>query len=263
MTLAIGVLGADGRMGRELVKAMAATEGVELAAGFTHDGSPEMGRDAGTVAGLAETGVVLEPFAADALAGCDVLVDFSRPEATRAAVLAMQVSPCQALVTGTTGQSEAELAELHDLAKGLRFLRAGNFSLGVNLMEVLVERAAAALGPDYDIEVEEAHHRHKVDSPSGTAILVGEAAARGRGRELEFVEDRNGRREAGSIGLAVRRAGGIVGEHAVSFTSELEALTISHSALERSVFAHGAVSAARWLAAQRPGRYTMRDVLGL
>ena len=250
-------------MGRELVRAIAGTEGVALAAAFTHDASPDLGRDAGRVAGVAETGVGLAAFSADALAGCDVLIDFSRPEATRAAVLAMQVSPCQAIVTGTTGQDEADLAELLDLAEGLRFLRAGNFSFGVNLMEALVERAAAALGPDYDIELEEAHHRHKVDSPSGTAILLGEAAARGRVRELKFVEDRNGRREAGTIGLAVRRAGGIVGEHVVSFTSGLEALTLSHSALDRSVFAHGAVAAARWLAGQGPGRYTMRDVLGL
>ena len=261
--LGIGILGADGRMGREVVKAVAVTEGARLVAAFTQDGAATIGRDAGEVANLQPVGVKIGAFTADALAGCDVLVDFSSPKATRTAVLAMQTGPCQALVTGTTGQSEEELQELHSLAEGLRFLRAGNFSLGVNLMAALVERAARSLGEGYDIELEETHHRHKVDSPSGTAILLGEAAARGRSIALDFVEDRSGARPPGSIGLAVKRTGGVVGDHAVSFTSELESLEISHRALDRSVFAHGAVAAARWLAGQPPGRYGMRDVLGL
>ena len=263
LPLSIGILGADGRMGRAVVRAVTETEGAAITAAFTHDSSDTIGRDAGELAGVAKVGVALSPFSADALAGCDVLIDFSRPGATRMAVLAMQVSPCQAIVSGTTGQSADELAELHDLASGLRFLRAGNFSLGVNLLEALVEQAARALGPDYDIEVDEAHHRHKVDAPSGTGLLLGEAAARGRGVELSHQPDRNGMREAGSIGFSVRRAGGIVGDHAVSFTSELEQLELGHRAFDRSVFAHGAVAAARWLSRQAPGRYGMRDVLGI
>ena len=263
MTIAIGILGADGRMGRAVTRAVMEADGVTLAAAFTQDGAPTLGQDIGTRSGVAVAGVEITPFSADGLAGCDALIDFSRPEATRTAVLAMQVSPCQALVTGTTGQSEAELTELKDLARGLRFLRAGNFSLGVNLMEALVERAAKALGPDYDVEIDEAHHRHKVDSPSGTAILLGEAAARGRGIDFKPVIDRNGERAPGAIGMSVRRAGGIVGDHAVSFTAELEQLTLSHRALDRSVFAHGAVTAAHWLVGQQPGLYGMADVLGL
>jgi len=263
MSIAIGILGADGRMGRAVTRAVMESEGVTLAAAFTQDGSPTLGQDIGTLAGVVEAGVEITPFSADSLAVCDALIDFSRPEATRTAVLAMQVSPCQALVTGTTGQSEAELAELKDLATGLRFLRAGNFSLGVNLIEALVEQAAKALGPDYDIEIDEAHHRHKVDAPSGTAILLGEAAARGRGIAFDPIMDRNGERATGSIGMSVRRAGGIVGDHAVSFTAELEQLTVSHRSFDRSVFAHGAVTAARWLVGQGPGLYGMVDVLGL
>jgi 4-hydroxy-tetrahydrodipicolinate reductase len=250
-------------MGRAVTRAVMEADGVTLAAAFTQDGAPTLGQDIGTASGVAVAGVEITPFSADGLAGCDALIDFSRPEATRTAVLAMQVSPCQALVTGTTGQSEAELTELKDLARGLRFLRAGNFSLGVNLMEALVERAAKALGPDYDVEIDEAHHRHKVDSPSGTAILLGEAAARGRNIDFDPVLDRKGERAPGSIGMSVRRAGGIVGDHAVSFTAELEQLTLCHRALDRSVFAHGAVTAARWLVGQQPGLYGMADVLGL
>ena len=261
--LSLGVLGADGRMGREVVRLIAHDDALSLAAAFTHEGSDALGADAGELAGARRIGVAVEAFSADALAGCDVLVDFSTPGATRAALLAMQVSPCQALVTGTTGQTVAQLRELDDLAAGLAVLRAGNFSLGVNLMEALVERAAAALGPDYDIEVDEAHHRRKVDAPSGTAILLGEAAGRGRGVEFAPSTDRNGPREAGAIGLSVRRAGGIVGDHEVSFTDARERLAISHRAFDRSLFASGALAAARWIAGRGPGRYTMRDVLGL
>ena len=260
-SLAVGLLGADGRMGRAVVGVLAAAPGAHLAAAFTQDGSPHLGRDAGEVAGVAATGATLQPFNADALAGCDVLIDFSTPDATRAAVLAMGVGSCQAIVTGTTGQGEAELAELHDLARGLRFLRAGNFSLGVNLMAVLVEQAAKAL-PGWDVELAEAHHRHKVDSPSGTAILLGEAAARGRGTGLTWENERAGERGPG-IGLSVVRSGGIIGDHAVSFVSEHESLSLSHRALDRSLFAQGALEAARWLATQAPGLYGMRDVLGL
>ena len=259
--LRIGLLGADGRMGRAVVRVLAGRADARLAAAFSQNGSESIGADAGRVAGVGETGVRVSAFAADALGECDVLIDFSTPAATRAAVLAMQVSPCQALVTGTTGQSETELAELRDLARGLAFLRAGNFSRGVNLLAALVEEAARAL-PGWDVELSEAHHRHKVDSPSGTAILLGEAVAQGRDEELAWETERAGARGPG-VGLSVQRAGGIVGDHAVEFASEREIVSLSHRALDRSLFAAGAVEAALWLRDRPAGGYGMRDVLGL
>ena len=175
-----------------------------------------------------------------------------------------------ALVVGVTGFSTAEADALAAAATRIPLLRSGNFSLGVNLLLGLVRRAAAALGPDYDIEVAEAHHRRKVDAPSGTALMLGEAAARGRGAALADLAVRGrdgitGPRAPGSIGFSVVRAGGIVGEHSVVFAAEDEVVTLSHSALDRAVFARGAVEAAVWLAApgRAPGLYGMDDVLGL
>jgi 4-hydroxy-tetrahydrodipicolinate reductase len=173
------------------------------------------------------------------------------------------------LVIGSTGFDAAQLAAIAEASKRVAILRAANFSLGVNMLLGLVEQAARALGPEaYDIEIFEAHHRRKVDAPSGTALMLGEAAARGRGVALETVAKRArdgiaGPRDAGEIGFSVLRGGGIVGEHAVSFAAEDEILTLSHSARDRSLFARGALAAARWLAGRPPGEYDMRDVLGL
>jgi len=262
-TLKIGVLGADGRMGSACIRAIAESGAATLAVAFTRDDAPTLGHDAGALAGVAETGVVLQPFDADAVDACDVLIDFSLPDATHKAAEAMTQSACRAMVTGTTGQTEAELAALNAFASDIAILRAGNFSLGVNLMTALVERAAASLPEGFDIEVHEGHHRHKIDAPSGTGIMLGEAAAKGREVDFAFVSDRDGERVPGRIGLSVSRAGGLIGEHTVDFVSELERLTISHQALDRSLFADGALTAAQWLCGRAPGLYSMKSVLGL
>jgi 4-hydroxy-tetrahydrodipicolinate reductase len=204
---------------------------------------------------------------AAALAASDVVIDFTRPEASVALAEACAARAGPALVIGSTGFDEAQLARLAAAAGKIAIVRAGNFSLGVNMLMGLVEQAARALPEDYDVEVFEAHHRRKVDAPSGTALMLGEAAARGRGVELAKVARRvrdgiTGERPPGEIGFSVMRAGGIVGEHSVVFGAEEEILTLSHSARDRSLFARGAAVAARWVAGKPPGAYDMQDVLG-
>jgi len=204
----------------------------------------------------------------DALAAADVVIDFTVAAASAdlAAVCAARGGP--ALVIGSTGMDAAQVAAVDAAAGKIAIVRARNFSLGVNMLMGLVEQAARALGPDaYDIEVFEAHHRHKIDAPSGTALMLGEAAAKGRGVELAKVAKRGrdgitGERTPGEIGFAVQRGGGIFGEHSVTFAAEDEILTLSHSALDRGLFARGAVAAAAWVAGRPPGAYDMRDVLG-
>jgi 4-hydroxy-tetrahydrodipicolinate reductase len=203
-----------------------------------------------------------------ALAGCDVVIDFTTPEATLALVHKALESGGPALVLGSTGLSEAQEAEIVRAAAEIAIVRSGNFSLGVNMLMGLVEEAARRLAAaDWDIEVFEAHHHRKVDAPSGTALMLGEAAARGRNVRLAEVAERGrdgmtGPRKPGSIGFTAMRAGGIVGEHSVVFAAEDEIVTLSHSARDRSLFARGAVEAALWAAGRPAGLYSMMDVLG-
>jgi len=203
-----------------------------------------------------------------ALAAADVVIDFTTPAVSAELATACAARGGPALVIGSTGFDAAQISEIEAAARKLAIVRAGNFSLGVNMLMGLVEQAARALGPEaYDIEIFEAHHHRKVDAPSGTALMLGAAAAKGRGVELAKVAKHardgiTGARTPGEIGFSVLRGGGIVGEHSVTFAAEDEILTLAHSARDRSLFARGAVAAAVWVAGKPPGAYDMRDVLG-
>jgi 4-hydroxy-tetrahydrodipicolinate reductase len=253
----IAVAGALGRMGRVVAETVRAHEGMTLAALFDRPGTE----------GQALDGAKLVTADA-ALSACDVAIDFSlaSASATLAHTAAERGGP--ALVIGSTGFTPEEEVDILRAAQSIAIVKSGNFSLGVNMLLGLVERAARALAAsDYDIEVFEAHHRRKIDAPSGTALMLGAAAARGRGVELDAAAERardgvTGPRAPGAIGFSVMRGGGIVGEHSVTFAADDEILTLSHSARDRSLFARGAVAAAAWTAGQPPGLYDMSDVLG-
>jgi 4-hydroxy-tetrahydrodipicolinate reductase len=197
-----------------------------------------------------------------------VWIDFTRPAATLAALDALKPTPVKAVIIGTTGFSAAEDAAIRAAAARYAIVKEGNFSIGVHVLQALTELAAARLGPDWDIEILETHHNRKVDAPSGTALMLGQAAARGRGEPLDALRapPRDGpdaARAGGSIGFAVRRSGGVIGEHEVTLASESEVISLGHAALDRSVFAHGAIRAALWAKDKPPGLYTLTDVLGL
>jgi 4-hydroxy-tetrahydrodipicolinate reductase len=249
----IAIAGALGRMGQAVSKIVEADPAGVLAARFDRPGS--------------EGAYLLEKEYALSLA--DVVIDFTTPAASveLAAFCAAQGGP--GMVIGATGATDEQRAAIAESAKRIPIVFAGNYSLGVNLLMGLVAQAARALPADiFDIEVFEAHHRHKVDAPSGTALMLGEAAARGRGVELTKVERRTrdgitGERPIGEIGFSVLRGGGIVGDHSVTFAAEEEILTLSHSGRDRGLFARGAVAAARWVAGKPPGLYDMQDVLGM
>lgn len=264
---AIGILGCAGRMGRRLMAIVAETPGCRLAGGCEREGSPQLGADLGELAGLGRLGLAAGGDPAALFAASDVVIDFTTPAGavTHAALAAEQGT---ALVVGTTGLDAAQLAALREAGKRVALVYDRNMSLGVNLLALLVEQAARALDADYDVEVLEMHHRHKVDAPSGTALLLGEAAARGRGVALEEVARRTrdgqvGARPRGEIGFATLRGGDVVGEHSVILAAEGERIELGHRASNRDVFARGAVRAARWAAGRPPGFYAMRDVLGL
>ncbi|GGC92882.1 4-hydroxy-tetrahydrodipicolinate reductase [Chelatococcus reniformis] len=261
------VVGAAGRMGRMLVATIADTAGVVLAGATERPGSPALGQDAGTLAGLGAAGVAVTDDAAAALAGADAVVDFSSPAAS-VALAALAAERGVAHVVGTTGLGEADLAALAEAARRIAVVRSGNMSLGVNLLAGLVRQAAAALGDDFDIEILEMHHRHKVDAPSGTALLLGEAAAAGRGvdlaqRSVRVRDGHTGARGAGDIGFAALRGGSVVGDHSVVLAGAGERLELAHRAEDRGIFARGAVRAALWTRGRPPGLYSMADVLGL
>jgi len=266
--LDIGVLGADGRMGGAIIRALNEQPKARLAAALTAKTSPNLGKDAAEVAGLKTCGVTLTSDIQAALAACDVLIDFSHPRAAIDAALAMHDTRCHTLVTGTTGYTETEEKALLAAGDSITLLKSGNFSLGVNMLEALVELATDKLRAGWDIEVLEMHHKHKVDAPSGTALMLGQAAAKGRGVSLKDnqVLSREGRGDArveGQIGFAALRGGGVIGAHEVRIASELEMITLSHDAFDRSVFASGAVTAALWAVKKPKGLYDMKDVLGL
>ena len=266
--LDIGVLGADGRMGGAIIRSLAAEPQARLTVAVTAKNSPNIGRDAADVAGLKACGINLTSNIDAALAACDVLIDFSQPQAAIDAALAMHGTRCHTFVTGTTGYTETEEKALLAAGESITLLKSGNFSLGVNMLEALIELASDKLRSGWDIEILEMHHKHKVDAPSGTALMLGEAAAKGRGVKLKDKQilSREGRGDArpeGQIGFAALRGGGVIGAHEVRIASELEMITLSHEAFDRSVFASGAVTAALWAAQKPAGLYDMKDVLGL
>ncbi len=259
--------GAGGRMGRALTRAVLAEEKLRLVAALDRPDAEVQGEDAGLLAGAGMCGVTV---GADAVAGfvdADVVLDFTTPEATAAySELAAQARAVH--VIGTTGLQGEHEERLQAAARHCRIVKSGNMSLGVNLLASLVRRAAAALGPGYDIEVVEMHHRHKVDAPSGTALLLGQAAADGRAVDLaeNAIRARDGHtgpRPEGAIGFATLRGGSVVGEHAVILAGDGERIELVHRAESRDNFARGAVRAALWAFDKKPGLYTMADVLGL
>lgn len=265
MTIALAVAGAAGRMGRAVMAAAGADARFVLAGACERPGAPEIGRDASRLAGLEPTGVRLTADPAAAAAGARVWVDFTTPAATLAALAA---APGCAFVIGATGFTPEEEAAIAQAAHRRAIVKSGNFSLGVNVLAALVRRAAALLGPEWDIEIVEAHHRRKLDAPSGTALLLGEAAAAGRGGALSALrlaphEGVTGPRQPGGIGFSVVRGGGIIGEHEVILAAEEEVVRLSHQARDRALFARGALAAAAWVADQPAGLYDMADVLGL
>ncbi|AWK86109.1 4-hydroxy-tetrahydrodipicolinate reductase [Azospirillum thermophilum] len=263
----IGVVGCAGRMGQMLVREIAATPGCTLAGGTERVGGPALGKDIGTLAGIDPLGVVAIEDAAALFAEADAVIDFTSPEATmRHAALAAQSETV--LVVGTTGLTPAQQASLVQAATHTPVVQSPNMSLGVNLLMVLVEQVAHALGDDFDIDILEMHHRNKVDAPSGTALGLGRAAAKGRGVALEDVwqkvrDGHTGARPRGEIGFATLRGGDVIGDHTVVFAGDGERVELTHKASGRGIYAKGAVRAALWARDKTPGLYSMRDVLGV
>lgn len=264
----IAVTGAGGRMGRTLLALIHSTPGAVIAGGIEAKGSPHIGTDLGTLAGLAEPiGMAASDDALSIIKDADALIDFSVPAASvEFAGLAAQARIVH--VIGTTGLSEEDEARIAAAARHATIIKAGNMSLGVNLLASLVRQAARALDPSWDIEVVEMHHRHKVDAPSGTALLLGEAAAEGRNITLKDNAERGrdgitGARKEGAIGFAALRGGTVIGEHEVIFAGPSERIVLSHIAEDRGIFARGALKAALWGQGRGPGLFDMSDVLGL
>src|SRR5947209_10203218 len=261
------VMGAAGRMGRKLVRTITELPGVAVAVALERPGSDALGKDAGVVAGLPPLGVPISDDPLQAVVNADGILDFTAPQATvELAALAAQARIVH--VIGTTGLSESDLKKIAAAARHAVIIRSGNMSLGVNLLAALVERAATALGPDWDIEILEMHHKMKVDAPSGTALLPGESAARGRKtalaeRSVRSRDGHTGARREGDIGFATLRGGSVVGDHSVIFAGTSERLDFTHRAEDRAIFARGAIRAALWGRDKKPGHYAMADVLGL
>src|ERR1700726_746511 len=261
------IAGAGGRMGRTLIHAIAATKGLALAGAVDAPGSAVIGRDAGELAGLGANGIKVASDVPPLLKAADGLIEFALPAATLAFA---ELTAAAGLVhiIGTTGHSAAEEAVIAQAGKRATIVKSGNMSLGVNLLAALVKRVAATLNNDYDIEIFEMHHNKKVDAPSGTALMLGRAAAEGRGIDLAQHSQRGrdghtGAREAGDIGFASLRGGSVVGDHTVIFAGTAERIELTHKAEDRMIFARGAVRAALWARGQKPGLYSMADVLGL
>ena len=268
MTTRVGITGAGGRMGRTLIEAIdLAGPELSLAAALEQPGSSLIGADAGELAGLGRNGVCVGDDLAKVIDDIDVLIDFTVPAATLAN-LELCAQRSVAMIIGTTGFTPGQQEEIERAARRTVICKASNFSTGVNLCFKLLDMAARVLGEDVDIEVYEAHHRHKVDAPSGTALSMGRVVADALGRDLEKVavygrEGQTGARQRETIGFATVRAGDIIGDHTVTFAADGERVEITHKASGRMAFARGAVRAARWVGSKEPGLYDMRDVLGL
>ncbi len=263
----LAITGANGRMGRTLIEAGQQSDGSTVSAAFERPGSSVIGQDAGALAGIGEIKVPVAESTTIGSADFDVLIDFTRPEVTLANIEACRASE-RRMVIGTTGFSEDERQQIVDASKDIAIVFAPNMSVGVNLCFKLLDIAARVMGDEVDIEVIEAHHRHKVDAPSGTALRMGEVVADALGRDLSECavygrEGNTGERDRGTIGFETIRAGDIVGDHTVMFADIGERVEITHKASSRMTFASGAVRAAQWLMNQDTGLYDMQDVLGL
>ena len=265
--MTIGIMGVAGRMGRELVRAVGSVEGCVVAGGTEPEGSADIGKDIGTLAGVDALGAVVTTDPAELIGKVDGILDFTIPAASVA--FARHTAEAGIVhIMGTTGFSESEEAAVAEAAKKATIVKAGNMSLGVNLLLELTKKVSAALDEDFDIEVIEMHHRHKVDAPSGTALMLGQAAADGRNialkdRSVRVRDGHTGERNRGDIGFATLRGGNVVGEHSVIFAADGERIEIAHRATDRGIFARGAVKAALWARNKEPGLYSMVDVLGL
>jgi 4-hydroxy-tetrahydrodipicolinate reductase len=263
----LAIAGAGGRMGRVLTRIVNETPGAEVAGGIEPKGSAHVGADMGVLAGIGALDVTITDDALTLFTQIDGIIDFTVPQATIAlAELSAQARVVH--VIGTTGIDEDGEAKIKAASRHARIIKSGNMSLGVNLLAVMVKKVAAALGEDFDIEVLEMHHKHKIDAPSGTALLLGQAAADGRGIDLKTrsVRSRDGHtgaRPVGDIGFATLRGGSVVGDHTVMFAGPAERIELSHKAESRDIFARGAVRAALWGFEKKPGLYSMIDVLGL
>lgn len=262
----IGVVGATGRMGQAVLTQLLARHHT-IAGAVTQKGDKAIGRDVGLLLCQEPVGVTVSDDAEALFASAQAVIDFTRPQPT-VYYAGLAAKHGVALISGTTGlDAEQELA-IQKAAASAPVMWAPNMSLGVNLLMALTEKAASLLGPDYDIEIVEMHHRHKVDAPSGTALGLGRAAAKGRKVKLDEVAEytrhgHTGVREAGTIGFATLRGGDVIGDHTVVFASEGERVELTHKASSRDIFARGAVVAAEWAVGKKPGFYTMKDVLGL
>ncbi|MBT8475881.1 MAG: 4-hydroxy-tetrahydrodipicolinate reductase [Rhodobacteraceae bacterium] len=261
------VTGASGRMGQMLISLLAESDALQLVGAVERAGHDWIGQDVGVAMGGAPLGVIVADDPLDPFAQAQAVLDFTSPAATlEYAALAAQTRAVH--VIGTTGMTADQVAALEPAARHAVIVRAGNMSLGVNLLTVLTRKVAEALDADFDIEVVEAHHRHKVDAPSGTALMLGQAAAEGRGIDLDAHSERGrdgitGARERGAIGFSAIRGGDIVGEHDVIFAADGERVVLRHLATDRRIFARGALKAALWGQDKAPGQYDMIDVLGL
>jgi 4-hydroxy-tetrahydrodipicolinate reductase len=261
------IAGAGGRMGRTLIHAVAQTKGVTLAGAADAPDSAVIGRDAGELAGLGTNGVKVSSDVTALMKNADALIEFAIPAATLAFV-EMTTAGGKVHIIGTTGHSAEEDKIIAGAANRAVIVKAGNFSMGVNLLTALTRRVAKTLNQDFDIEILEMHHNKKIDAPSGTALMLGRAAAEGRGIDLNDHSERGrdgmtGARCPGDIGFASLRGGTVVGDHAVIFAGPAERIELTHRAEDRMIFARGALTAALWARSQKPGLYSMADVLGL
>lgn len=264
--LKIAVFGANGRMGRAVTRVVTASADAEIIGACTEPGHETVGQDAGELAGLGPIGVTITADAGEALADADVAIDFTLPAAVPGNLAAARATQTR-VVMGTTGLAPEHVALIGEASDSISILYGRNLSIGVNVFTELARQATRFLGSDWDVEITEAHHRYKVDAPSGTALQLGEAVADERGQNLDDVaiigrSGHTGERPAGAIGISSIRAGNLVGDHTVAFVSDTETVELTHHAVDRELFASGALRAAHWLTDKSPGLYGMRDVLG-
>ncbi len=265
--LNIAIAGIAGRMGMQLAQAALAA-GHKVTGGTEAPGSDYQGQPINNIVSGLDPALLVSDKVQSAAADADIWIDFTVPGATLSALSALADTKVKAVIIGTTGFSDEQEAHIEQAANSLSIVKAGNFSLGINLLQALVRQAAARLDEGWDIEILETHHRRKLDAPSGTALMLGEAAAAGRGKPLKDLraapyDGTNAKRVAGEIGFSVRRTGDVIGEHEVTFGSDLEQISLSHVANDRSVFAHGAIKAGEWAVRQPSGLYSIEDVLGV